>query len=119
MKHGYLRIAMIFAGFLAGCGGGGGGGGGTPPNNPPTIAAQLFAATEDAAFSGIVVAADPGDTLTFSVTTQPTKGSLTSFSANGAFTYQPDANFSGADTFTARVADASGQAVTATMMKAT
>jgi hypothetical protein len=42
-------------------------------------------------------------------------GSLSSFSAAGAFTYQPSANFSGTDTFTVRVTDSANQAATATM----
>lgn len=38
--------------------------------------------------------------LTAVVVTQPTNGTLTSFSTNGTFTYRPSAGFTGIDTFT-------------------
>ena len=52
---------------------------------------------------------DPdGDTLTAALVTGPTHGTLTGTSTDGAFTYTPNANFAGTDTFTYTVADAGG-----------
>jgi hypothetical protein len=101
---------------VAACGGGGGGGGGTPPvtNAAPVMQTQTFAATEDTVFSGQLAATDPGDTLSFSATANPAHGALV-VSANGAFTFTPTANYSGADTFQARVSDSRSQSQTTTM----
>jgi VCBS repeat-containing protein len=45
------------------------------------------------------------DTLSFAVTTGPTHGSLL-FNPNGSYTYTPNANFNGSDSFSYRVTDA-------------
>ena len=111
-------LAMVLAcmGLLAGCGGGGrGGNGNPPPSNPsPSIAAQTFNGTEDTVLTGQIAASDPGDTLTFASVLAPANGTLT-VSATGAFTYTPNANFNGNNSFTARVTDSRGQTATATM----
>lgn len=111
-------LAMMLAcmGLLAGCGGGGGGGNGSPaPVNPaPGIAAQSFNGTEDTVLTGQIAASDPGDTLTFASVGAPASGAVT-VSATGAFTYTPNGNFNGNDSFTARVTDSRGQAATATI----
>lgn len=41
-----------------------------------------------------------GDTLTASIDSTPVYGTLTEFNADGSFTYTPDPNFSGTDSFT-------------------
>ncbi len=54
---------------------------------------------EDTAVSGTVTASDPdGDTLTFSVVAQAKNGTL-QFNTDGTFTYTPNANFQGNDSF--------------------
>lgn len=113
------RAAATIAVFsLAACGGGGGGssGGGNPPpaNAAPTIQAQAFPGTEDIVLTGQLAASDPGDTLTYSISVNPTGGTVT-ITAGGAFTYTPNANFNGADTFQARVTDSAAQSATATV----
>ncbi|HTU65457.1 MAG TPA: cadherin-like domain-containing protein [Steroidobacteraceae bacterium] len=100
--------------LLTACGGGGSGDD-TPTNAAPTLLAQSFNATEDTALTSSVVGSDPGDTLTFAVATQPAHGTLTAFSAAGAFTYQPASNYNGTDSFAVRVTDSAGQSVGATM----
>ena len=45
-----------------------------------------------------------GDTLTFRVVTQPQHGTL-NLEANGSFSYTPNSNFNGSDSFTYRVND--------------
>src|SRR5699024_9544094 len=60
--------------------------------------------------TGTLSASDPdGDALSYSIVSQPGHGSVTITNAStGAFTYTPDNNFSGSDSFTFRVND--GQA---------
>jgi hypothetical protein len=101
--------------FLAGCGGGGGGGSAPPVNAAPTIQDQTFSGTEDVTLAGQVVAADPGDTLTFSVVANPGHGTLSGAIASGQFSYAPAENFNGEDTFQVRVTDSRSQSATATM----
>ena len=86
-----------------------------PVDNPPAMQAQTFSGNEDASISGVVSATDAGDTLTFAVVTNPMSGTLASFAATGAFTYQPNPNFNGSDTFSVSARDAAGQSVTAAM----
>ncbi len=82
-------------------------------NTAPVATADSYNATEDtpltvAAASG-VLANDTdaqNNTLTASVVAGPTSGTLT-LNANGSFTYTPNANFSGTDTFTYRASDGS------------
>ncbi len=110
-------LAMVLActGLLASCGGGGGSGNGGPPSNPsPSIAAQTFTGTEDTVLTAQLAASDPGDTLTFASAVAPASGALT-VSATGGFTYTPNANFNGNDSFTARVTDSGGKTATATI----
>jgi hypothetical protein len=110
----------ILAATLSACGGGGGGGGGSsggggpsPSNPPPTLSATQFSTKEDTSLSAQVTATDPtGEALTFATTGNPTHGTLTSFSANGSFVYQPAPGMTGADAFGIRVTDSGGNQVT-------
>lgn len=116
----------ILAVSLTACGGGGGGGGGSgggggggsgggpsPSNPPPALGTTQFSTKEDTSLSAQVTATDPnGEALTFATTGNPTHGTLTSFSANGSFVYQPTAGVTGDDTFGIRVTDAGGNQVT-------
>ena len=53
--------------------------------------------------------------LSASVVTNPANGSLSGFSSNGTFTYVPNNNFSGIDTFTYKVNDGTYDSNTATV----
>lgn len=77
-----------------------------PVNDAPVATDDLvFFTNEDQAVSGQVTASDvDGNTLTFSVDSQPTWGSL-NLASNGMFTYTPYTNFHGGDTFAFRVSD--------------
>ena len=87
-----------------------------PVNQAPTITSLTFAATEDHDYVGAMTATDPeGTAITFSRTSDPTHGQVTSFTAAGAFTYRPAANFAGSDTFSVRATDAANAQVTATI----
>lgn len=78
------------------------------PNNSSVIT------DEDMATSSDVTGNDAdNDDLTFAVVLGPTNGILSSFDGNtGAFTYTPDADYSGADSFTFTVADLIGNGLT-------
>lgn len=105
-------------------GGGGGGGGGYDPNDPPTATNDSYTTTANTTLS---VAAEDGvlandsdpdpdddsDGLSVAVASGPENGTL-SLATNGAFTYTPDAEFVGNDSFTYKVSDGNGGDDTAT-----
>ncbi|MFZ9822510.1 MAG: tandem-95 repeat protein [Gemmataceae bacterium] len=81
----------------------------TAVNDAPTANAQTIAAIEDTAYSGTLNGSDTeGGALTYSVVAQGSKGVVTiTNAATGAFTYVPNANANGADSFTFKVNDGS------------
>ncbi len=124
------RLVVGLSVLLVSCGGGGSGGGSPPPssappppapapppppvNQAPTITSLTFAAAEDRDYVGAMTATDPeGTAITFARTSDPAHGQVTSFTAAGAFTYRPAANFIGSDTFSVRATDAANAEITA------
>ena len=89
-------------------------------NVTPSAAADLYATDEDQSLNVAaagVLANDidlNNDDLTASLVVSPQHGSLT-LNANGSFTYTPDANYNGLDTFTYRASDGSLSANPATV----
>ncbi len=89
-------------------------------NTAPSAADDAYAVDED----GVLAIAAPGilandqdtdgDALTAASETGPTNGSL-ALAADGSFTYTPDANFNGSDSFTYAVSDGRGGSATATV----
>ncbi len=79
----------------------------TSVNDAPVAAAGTLAVIEDLAASGTLAASDvEGDALTFSIVSQGTKGTaVITNAATGAFTYTPNADAYGSDSFTFRVSD--------------
>lgn len=87
-------------------------------NRPPLAVDDSFETPEDT-----LLTADPGvatgdsdhenDTLTFALATQASHGTVT-LAADGSFTYQPTANYFGADSFTYTVSDPFGGTDTGT-----
>jgi hypothetical protein len=79
------------------------------PNGPPILASVPLAATEDTPLTGVLQASDlDGDPLTYSIVTQPAKGTVTiDDPATGAFTYTPALDVSGIDQFAYKVNDGS------------
>ena len=83
-----------------------------PVNDPPTAVANTYSLGEDHTFSvpassGLLANdsdVDPSTTLTAVLVTGPAHGTLT-LNPDGSFTYVPDANFNGVDTFTYQVSD--------------
>lgn len=102
--------------LIAGCGGGSGGGGSPPQNRAPTFGVVQFSATEDSDLAAQVTATDAdGDPLTFTKTADPGKGTLPAFAANGSFTYRPNRDAFGSDSFAVRVQDSQGNGVNGTV----
>src|SRR5512134_2943340 len=101
---------LVLVPQLSGCGGGGGGGSTPtpppPPPPPPLIVAQSLGGTEDTDLSGsLVMTPAVGATVSAAVITAPTRGTLTAFGTSGTFTYRPNANLNGPDTFTVEATD--------------
>ncbi|WP_177175901.1 Ig-like domain-containing protein [Sphingopyxis sp. YR583] len=87
----------------------------TPVNDAPTASAPPASVSEDTPFSGQITASDPdGDPLTYAVSIPPTHGVLT-LNPDGSYTYAPDANFNGSDSFTVTVSDGNGGTVLVTV----
>lgn len=102
-------------------------------NEPPTAINDSFATPYLTAVSGNVTAANPttadsdpesqtlrvdqisGAAFTVGTPIALANGSLTITNANGAFTFTPNANFSGTQTFTYRINDGFGGTSTATV----
>ena len=80
-----------------------------PVNDVPTAANQTLVTNEDTPVSGKIVATDAdNDTLSYTLLTAASHGSLALNTATGAYTYTPAANYNGADSFTVRVSDGKG-----------
>lgn len=78
--------------------------------------AATFTGTEDQDTTGQLQATDSnGDTVTFTVSTAPARGSMVAFSPTGAFTYRPNANVFGNDSFVVTASDGRGGTVNATI----
>lgn len=78
-----------------------------PPNNPPVANNDNVFTPEDYQVAGSVTAndSDPdGNPLTYSVTVQPLHGDVV-MGPNGLFTYTPDTDFYGFDSFTYNACD--------------
>jgi VCBS repeat-containing protein len=76
----------------------------TSVNHPPVANAQAVTTAENTAKAITLTGSDvDGDTLTYSVVTQPAHGTLTGTVPN--VTYTPAANYSGSDSFTFKVKD--------------
>ncbi|MCG3159248.1 MAG: hypothetical protein JMDDDDMK_00234 [Acidobacteria bacterium] len=92
----------------------------TAVNDAPVARDDSYSVNEDTALTvaapgalGNDTDAD-GDTLTASLVSGPTKGTLT-LNSNGSFTYTPSANANGADNFTYRASDGAANSNTATV----
>ncbi|MBS0420660.1 MAG: cadherin-like domain-containing protein [Proteobacteria bacterium] len=102
-------VGGLLAVFSA-CGGGGGG----SPN--PVLGTLTFTTNENVALNGTLTATDPGGkAVTFATTSSPASGTLTGLPGTGAFTYTPNANFTGSDSFGVTATDAAGNASTGTV----
>jgi VCBS repeat-containing protein len=73
----------------------------SPLNDAPLAIGESVSTDQNVSVSEIVAATDvDGDTLTYAVVTAPANGTLTVFNtATGAFTYMPNTNYVGSDSF--------------------
>ncbi|MEM7455250.1 MAG: Ig-like domain-containing protein [Planctomycetota bacterium] len=89
----------------------------TVANPGPVSVNDTFTTNEDTSLTGTVATNDTdpdGDSLSFSVATLPSNGSLT-LNPDGSFTYNPVADFNGTDSFTYTVTDVDGASSTSTV----
>ncbi|WP_029277763.1 tandem-95 repeat protein [Pedobacter borealis] len=87
----------------------------TPVNDAPVASSPAITTSEDTPKTGIITATDvDGDPLTYTVTTTPANGTVV-INANGTYNYTPDANYTGADSFTVTVSDSKGGTVAVTI----
>ena len=86
-------------------------------NDAPVANAQTIAATENTTYTGTLTGSDiEGNALTYSVVSQGSKGVVTITNATtGAFTYVPNTNANGSDSFTFKVNDGSLDSAPATV----
>ncbi|MGH1420657.1 MAG: cadherin-like domain-containing protein, partial [Hyphomonas sp.] len=86
-----------------------------PVNDAPVAADDSQTTDEDVAINGAVALSDvDGDTVTASLGTAPTNGTVT-VNTDGTYTYTPNADFNGTDTFTISASDGNGGTDTATV----
>lgn len=75
-------------------------------NAAPVAKDLVLNTAEDTKISGNLPGSDPNfDSLTFTIVTAPTKGTVPFGATPGSFTYIPNANVNGTDTFTYKVSD--------------
>ncbi|MDO3380552.1 Ig-like domain-containing protein, partial [Gilvimarinus algae] len=75
-------------------------------NQPPQSQDQSLTTSEDTPITGQVIASDPeNQTLTYSLQAGPANGALEFDELTGAFTYTPNDNYNGTDSFTVVVSD--------------
>ena len=89
----------------------------TATNDPPTAENATITVNENSTANGQLQAQDPdGDSLTYTVVANPTQGTLSSFNTTtGAFTYTPNTNATGTDSFSFQVSDGQATSNTATV----
>jgi|GEM_PF-1903203 len=88
----------------------------TPVNDTPAASGQdIVLEKRDEPYSGQLTGNDPdGDAITFALAASPQKGSLT-LNTDGTFTYTPQEDAEGTDSFTFTVSDGSLQSAPATV----
>jgi len=89
----------------------------TPANDAPFANSQSVSTPEDTALPITLTGSDvEGTPLTFVLVSGPANGSLSGFNTNtGALTYQPNTNYTGADSFTFRTSDGTNTSALATV----
>lgn len=116
MNYSKLVLPMGFAALLlAACGGSDDK---KPPteNMAPTATAASFTAQADTIYKGKLAGTDAEmDKLTFTVLTAPTKGTLT-VEPDGSYSYLPNPEFLGSDSFIFRVSDGNSLSAAAEVM---
>ncbi len=85
----------------------------TPVNDAPVSNNQNLTTPEDTALAGQITATDvDGDTLGYTLSSQPTNGTVALNPATGGFIYTPNSNYNGSDSFVVTVSDGNGGTTT-------
>jgi hypothetical protein len=85
-----------------------------PDNQPPAADPQTVTTPEDTSLEIVLAGSDPdGDALGYNIAAGPSHGTLTGTAPN--LTYQPAANYNGADSFTFTVSDGMATSAPATV----
>ena len=84
-------------------------------NDAPNADAASFSGSEDSPVNGMLSGSDiEGSALTYSLVSGPSNGGLT-LNSDGTFTYSPNSNFNGSDSFTFVTNDGELDSATATV----
>ncbi|RYX78251.1 tandem-95 repeat protein, partial [bacterium] len=87
----------------------------TPTNVAPVATSPAVTTAEDTPVNGTITATDAdGNPLTFTTSTPPTNGTVV-LRPDGTYTYTPNANFNGTDSFEVTVSDGKGGTTTVTI----
>jgi hypothetical protein len=85
-------------------------------NTAPVATAVSVTTDEDTAKTGTLAGTDvEGSSLTFAKVADPTNGTVTINATTGAYTYTPNANYNGSDSFTFKVNDGTADSAVATV----
>ena len=85
-------------------------------NRAPLVTDQTLASNEDEVLTGQIIASDiEGDSITYALTSAPANGTLLLDPITGQFTFTPNANYNGSDSFVVTVTDSRGNASTTTI----
>jgi VCBS repeat-containing protein len=99
-----LTLAVLALAVITGCSGGGGGGGSSTTSvvtEPPVANNGSVTTLEDNSVTRTLSASDPGgNTLTFRVVANPGKGAVVVSPTTGSYTFTPNLNANGSDSFT-------------------
>lgn len=85
-------------------------------NDLPVVVNSAISATEDTPFTGTLTATDAdNDAVTFSAGTIAATHGVVTINPDGSYTYTPDANFNGTDSFSFKANDGTGNSAEATI----
>lgn len=89
-----------------------------PVNDTPVALSDTVTTDEDTAYTGTLTVTDPdaGEVFAFSKGSEPSHGTLSLNTATGEYTYTPESNYNGSDSFTYTVSDTASTSVAATVM---
>lgn len=110
-------LLSVFAGVLAGCGGSDNDDKmkPTPVNNAPRAIDAMVTTQTEVAIEDMLKGSDPdGDALTYSLVSEPSLGDVV-VNADGSYTYTPNPETTGSDSFDFAVTDSKNSQATATV----